>query len=237
VETYDVANRILLALPRASFERLKPHLEPFDLTPRRVIHHVGTSIEHLYFVNRGLISLVKTMQDGRAVEVRAAGTDCVVGLFALHGVRRAIWESMVQMPGTAFRVKLAVMLREMTRNEAVHRLVERCTHYTVSDLGQTAACNRLHLLSERFCRWLLIAHDSARADTFPLTHEFLALMLGVQRPGLSIAANDLQKAGLIRYGRGRITITNRPGLEAAACECYGAMRAEFDRLFASLKRK
>lgn len=137
---------------------------------------------------------------------------------------------MVQNPGTTFRIRRDNLQDMMAKDIALGQALAKYVHF-VAAFAQTAACNRLHHLEERCCRWLLIAHDNARADAFPLTHEFLAMMLGVQRAGVSITANVLQKAGLIQYKHGQVTITDRSGLEDAACECYRTMRMEFDKLF------
>lgn len=165
------------------------------------------------------------MLDGRTVEIGAVGNEGIAGASALLGIERAILESVVQVPGTAFRLGCHVVREEMERSVPLRKLVQKYAHFAVAQIAQTAACNRLHSMEERCCRWLLIAHDSARSDTFPLTHEFLAMMLGVQRSGVSLTASILQKAGFIRYDRGRVTIVDRSGLEATACECYAEVQA------------
>lgn len=230
-EDEDIANRILLSLPRASLQAIRPHLELVQLPRGQVVYHSESPIRRMYFINRGLVSLVRTMRNGRSVEIGAVGLEGVTGPDALFGIDRAILESIVQIPGTAFRIDPNILRKEMKRSDTFRRLFQRYVHLAVSQIAQTAACNRLHTLEERCCRWLLIAHDGARSDTFPLTHEFLAMMLGAQRAGVSLAANSLQRAGLIRYSRGRMTVTNRAGLEAAACECDGTIRALIDHLF------
>lgn len=227
----DLANRILLALPRATLQRISAHLEPVNLERGQVIYHPDARIKKLYFVNRGLISLVRTMRDGRTVEIGAVGIEGVTGLPALFGIDSATLECIVQVPGTALCGSPDILRGEMVRGRSFQSLLHRYYHVVVSQVAQTAACNRLHSLEERCCRWLLIAHDSARSDTFPITHEFLAMMLGVQRAGVSIAASALQRAGLIRYVRGHMTIADRHKLEAAACECYTTIRQLVDRLF------
>jgi len=227
----QLANRILLALPQTVFEAIEPDLEIVDLVRGQIIYHVDSPINHVYFVDHGLISLIKTMRDGRTVEIGAIGLEGLAGSEALLGIENAILESIVQIPGAAFRIGCNVFRQEMARSDVLRALVQNYAHFAVTQLAQTAACNRLHSLDERFCRWLLIAHDNARSDSFRLTHEFLAMMLGVQRTGISLAANTLQRAGLIRYRRGIVTITDRPALEAAACECYVAVHAQLELLF------
>lgn len=229
------ANRILLALPQPVFDHIRPELELVDLVRGQIVYHVDAPINHVYFVDRGLISLVKTMRDGRMVEVGAIGIEGVTGSNALFGMEAAILESIVQVPGTAFRIGSAIMREHMARHEALRGIIRDYARFAVAQLAQTAACNRLHSLEERCCRWLLIAHDSARSDSFRLTHEFLAMMLGVQRSGLSLTASILQKAGFIRYSHGVVTVTDRPGLEATACECYASIQVHLDRLFATRK--
>ena len=227
----NIANRLLLALPQATLQRMASALEPVELTRGQVIDHVDAYIEHLYFVNRGIISLVKTMHDGRTVEIGAVGIEGMTTPSALFGLDQAAIESIVQLPGAAFRLKRDMLRAEMARDEATRTVMQKYARFAIGALAQTAACNRLHSLEARCCRWLLIAHDSARSDSFELTHEFLAMMLGVQRAGVSIVASLLRKSGLIQYTRGRVTIAYREGLEEAACECYGAMRTELDKIF------
>jgi CRP-like cAMP-binding protein len=230
-ERNGIANYILLSLPRPSFNRIRPRLESIELAKGDVIVRVGQPIERLYFVNRGLISLIKTMQDGRTVEISAIGIEGITGAHALFGMNRAVLETIVQIPGNSFRIGCDSLKRFMAEDNKLRDVMERYASFAIGQLAQNAACNRLHSLEERCCRWLLMAHDSAILDTFPLTHEFLAMMLGVQRAGVSIAANTLQNAGLITYRHGIVTITNRSGLEDASCECYGAMQEELNKLF------
>lgn len=227
----EIRNRLLKAFPPKALERLRPALHLVDITKYEVIDNTGRPIQNLYFVNRGLVSMVKRMQDGRTVEIEAVGIEGLTDPSSLFVNDRAILETIVQVPGTAFCIKRDILKREMARDDVLHDLIQRYTRFTFSRFAQTAACNRLHSIEERCSRWLLIAHDSALSDTFPLTHEFLAMMLGVQRTSLSTVASYLRKAGLIEYTRGRITILDRPGLEDVACECYGVIRREMDRVF------
>lgn len=230
-ELNGVANRILLALPQATLERIRPALRPVNTTRSQVIARITEPIEHMYFVNRGLVSLIKTMRDGRTVEIGAVGIEGVTDPHALFGIEKAPFDSIIQIAGTALRIRRGSLQTEVAKDDTFHEIMQDYARFTFRQLAQTAACNRLHSLEERCCRWLLIAHDSTLSDTFPLTQEFLAMMLGVQRAGVSIAASLLKRAGLIDYVRGRVTVKNRAGLEEAACECYGAIQTELEDLF------
>ena len=225
-----ITNRLLLALPEASLKRLRPELELLHMAKGEVLDRPDHKIEHLYFVNRGIVSIVKTMLDGRTVEIGVVGIEGVTDPNTLFGIDRATLETIVQIPGSVFRISRDRLRREVEREPRLRTLMQGYARFALAQLAQTAACNRLHSLEARCCRWLLLAHDSARADTFPLTHEYLAMMLGVQRAGISIAASFLRKAGIIDYVHGEVTVIDRAGLEEAACECYRAMRADFDHL-------
>ncbi|HYB56525.1 MAG TPA: Crp/Fnr family transcriptional regulator [Alphaproteobacteria bacterium] len=232
-----ITNRMLRSLPPVTLERILPALEIFDTVQWQVLYHTDRPIEHVYFVNRGLVSFIKIMRDGRTVGIGARGIEGVINSNALiTGMDKAIVEYIVQIPGTAYRIKTNILRDEMARDDALREVMLKFARFGIGQLVQDAACNRLHSIKERCCRWLLTAHDSALCDTFPLTHEFLAMMLGVQRAGVSIAASSLQKAELIQNTRGRVTIRNRSGLENAACECYGVSRAQLETLFGTAQR-
>jgi CRP-like cAMP-binding protein len=236
VEPVGFTNRILFALPPASLDRMKPFLEPLIMEKGQVIDRANGPIRHMYFVNRGLVSVVKTMRDGRTVEIGAVGIEGVTDPNALFGIDHALLETMVQIPGSAFRIEREILMREMAKDNAVREIMQKYVRFAFSQLAQTAACNRLHSLEERCCRWLLLAHDSALADNFSLTHEFLAMMLGVRRTGVSIVAHLLKKAGMIDYKRGRVTILDRAALADAACECYGSTQAQLEELFGGCQK-
>ncbi len=224
-------NHLLLALPAALREQVMHQCSPVDLPSGHVIYLADTPVQHVYFVDSGLVSLIKTMADGRRAEIGAVGAEGLVGLFAAHGLGRAIVEYVVQVPVTAWRIGVTALRSEMAGHQPLRAVVERYLVLFVDQIVQSSACNRLHSLRERCCRWLLVAHDNAFADHFTFTHEFLASLLGVQRPSLSMIANGLQKRGLISYRHGRITILNRPALEQASCECYRAMRRHIEGTF------
>jgi CRP-like cAMP-binding protein len=196
-----------------------------------VVSRVDQPLTHVYFVNRGLVSVVKTMSDGRTVEIGAVGIEGMTSALTLIGFDKTVLDFIVQVPGAALRMRPDEAMRAMENDEAFRQIVHDYGRFALGQIAQTAACNRLHHLEERCCRWLLIAHDSALSDTFPLTHEFLAMMLGVQRAGVSVYMSLLKKAGLIEHKRGQIIITNRAGLEDAACECYRTVPRELDPLF------
>jgi len=232
----EMTSGLLRSLPSRAWERLRPSLVSFDMAYGQVLQHQDGEIQHLYFVNRGLVSLVKTMRDGRTVEISAIGPEGVADPYALFGIDNAITESVVQIPGTAVRLSRDILVREMARDESLNWIMRKYMRFAVEQIVQTAACNRLHSLEERCCRWLLIAHDGALSDTFPLTHHFLATMLGVQRSGVTLAARLMKRAGLIRYTRASVTVMDRAGLEEAACECYGTIRNELHKILATKTR-
>jgi len=227
----DITNRVLLSLSRDSWNRLRPALEVCTLAQGDVINRADRQIEHLYFINRGLVSIIKTMRDGQAVGVGTIGVEGVCNVHAVFGINEPFLETVVQIPGTAFRIEVGICRRLIATDDSVREVLKNYVHYSVATIAQTAACNGLHHVEERCCRWLLIAHDSARADTFSLTHESLAATLGVQRAGISVTAKALQEAGTIRYRYGRVTIIDRLALEDAACECYAASKSLLRKMF------
>lgn len=229
-EEERITNRLLQALPAATLARLRPALELVTTEKNQVIDRIDAPITDMFFVNRGLVSLVKTMDDGRTLEIGAVGTEGVTDPNTVFRPTRAAVESIVQIPGTAFRIKGDTLRQEVGQDGALRDLMARYARFRFIQLAQNVACNRLHSIPERCCRWLLIGHDSALSDTFSLTHEFLAMMLGVRRPGVSAVANELKQAGLIDYKHGMMTITDRAGLEATACECYRAIQNELQEL-------
>ena len=168
------------------------------------------------------------MEDGRVVEIAAIGTEGVAEFVALLGMDTSLVDMVVRIPGTAIRIKREAFMHEVENDKPLRQLMQDYVRFGLSEVARHIACNRLHHLDQRCCRWLLIAHDHALSDEFPLTHEYLAMMLGYQRAGVSIAMASLVKAGLIEHKRGKVIISNRPGLEAAACECYREMQDELD---------
>lgn len=230
-EGEQAVNRLLEALPQPIQRRLESRLESIDLLPGTTLYHTGAPVRRIYFINRGFVSIMKTMQDGRSIEIGTYGNSDMVGLFRMFGVERATWDTVVRIRGTAFSLDPGVLRTEWDGNTAVRDILERYTFYLLSSFAQTAACHRLHSLKKRMCRWLLTAQDNTGSPTLPLTHETLALSLGVQRSGASLAASALQKAGAIHNGRGNIVIRNRNLLRANACECYETDRRNSERIF------
>lgn len=224
-------NRFLQALPHALSERLRGKFEAIPLDRGTILTHAGAPAGELYFPDRGLISLVKMMRDGRAAEVGFVGVDGVAGVSALLGLSESAFETIVQIGGSGRRIRTSTLRAEMEHSPALKELVLHYMHYTMNQLAQTAACNRLHSLRQRCCRWLLTAHDNAGEPTFTMTHEFLALMMGVNRPTLTLAVARLRHRGLIQYTRASLTIRDRRGLETGSCECYESLRQQCERVY------
>ncbi len=223
-------NHLLAALPPHDLARLRPQLEPVALLVPQVLYAAGQPIPAVHFVETGWVSMVARLEGGDLAEVGLVGREGMVGLSLALGADAASTEAMVQGTGTALRMDAAAFRQALAGSAALHRLLLRYALAFQAQVSQTAACNGRHRLEERLARWLLMAHDRADGDELPLTQDFLSMMLAVRRSGVTIAAGILQKAGLIRYVRGRITVLDRPGLEAAACECHGAVRREYARL-------
>jgi CRP-like cAMP-binding protein len=224
------SNRLLGLLPRKDYERLRPHLHRIPLEYRQSLYEANELIEFVYFIETGVGSLVNTMSNGQAAEVGTIGNEGVVGLPILLGDDRAPTSVYVQVPGIGLAMKAGLFEKEMMRSATTRMVMLRYAHAFFNQVAQSAACNHFHSLRQRCCRWMLMTHDRMQADEFLLTQEFLAMMLGVQRTGVTAAAGALQREGLIRYKRGQVTILDRRGLQKGSCECYGRSKAEFDRL-------
>jgi CRP-like cAMP-binding protein len=224
------ANRILNQLPPEEYERLSPHLEPVTLSIGDVLHYPQEPVSHVYFPNRGTVSVVATFADGGGVEVGLVGNEGVFGINVVLGSVATPHEAIVQLPGDGVRVSSDALRREFKRGGQLQDLLLRYTQAFIVQIAQTAACNKAHPLNGRLARWLLMTCDRAPGSELELTHEFMAFMLGTRRAGVTEAAGRLQDAGLIRYRRGRVTILDRRGLEAESCECYPIVKREFDHL-------
>ena len=223
-------NRLLDLLPSAQLNRLRPHLTAQVVSHNQTVQERGKPVEFVLFPTSGTVSIVVMMSDGAAVEVGIVGREGMVDVQAVLGDDISLNEAIVQIPGNALRMPTDILRQEAEANPQLRAILLRYVQAFLNSATQSAACNRAHLLEQRLARWLLTARDRACTDRLPLTHEFIATMLGVRRVGVTVAAISLQSAGLIRYARGRITITDREGLEAAACECYEVMRREYTRL-------
>jgi CRP-like cAMP-binding protein len=226
-------NAILAALPREEMELLAPRLERVSLKFKLVVQEIGEPLSHLWFPISGVVSMLSEMDDGTAVEVATTGREGFIGLSAVMGVKTVAQRTIVQVAGEGER--LSVKTYNQLRDQ-LPRLVQLQMRYAMSILTQVAqgsACNRMHPIEARCARWLLMTHDRVDEDHFTLTHEFLAQMLGVTRPSVTIAAGILQQAGLIEYVRGQLTVLNRKGLEDASCECYRIITSEFERLLST----
>ncbi len=227
------SNRLLTYLTQEDQELLLPFLEPVVLEYKRPLYNADERIEFVHFIESGVGSLVCTMADGQAAEVGTIGNEGLIGLPVLLGDNQAPSSMYVQVPGRGLRMRARIFREQLEQSQRMRAVLLRYTHVFFNHIALTAACAHFHSLEQRCCRWLLMTHDRMPSDTFLLTHEFLAMMLGVRRAGVSVAAGALQRAGLIRYHRGRITILDREGLEERACECYAVTKAEFDRLLGS----
>jgi CRP-like cAMP-binding protein len=224
----EIENDLLAALPRYEYEHLLPHLEPVPLQHGKILYELHDPVGHAYFPTSGMISLLSTTKDGDSVEVAMVGPEGVFGLPSILRVKRSPYRVRTQIAGGALRIRADALLAEFRRGGELQNLMLCYAHALLSQIAQSVACNLFHPMGRRLARWLLIAHDCAKADAFPLTHEDIAQMLGVSRSGVSGAAGVLQSQGLIRYTRGRIAVLDREGLEAAACECYRVIREELD---------
>jgi CRP-like cAMP-binding protein len=224
-------NKLLAGLPHTDFERLRPHLVTRQVRAKHVFHSLDEVIREVVFVNGGVASVTTVMQDGTMTEVATVGVEGFVGIETVFGGEIATGEAMMQVPDRdAEFLPVAVFKAELERRGALFEGVQRYTHAVLTLMMQSTGCMAVHAVQERCCRWLLMAHDRVGGRKFQLSQEFLATMLGSSRPTVSVVAGTLQKAGLITYKHGRITVLDRKGLEAASCECYARVKGHFDRL-------
>jgi CRP-like cAMP-binding protein len=246
-------NHLLAALPQNEWERWQANLEPFDMPLGQVLYESGVTMTYVYFPTTSIVSLLYMMEDGASAEIAVVGSEGMVGVSLFMGGNSTPSRAVVQSAGKGFRLKAHIMkvefdragpvlhllLRytqalimktEFDRSGPVLHLLLRYTQALITQMTQTAACNRHHTLDQQLCRWLLLSMDRLSGDDLVMTQELIANMLGVRREGVTEAAGQLQKAGLIRYARGRITVLNRPGLEKRTCECYAVVKKEYDRL-------
>jgi len=227
-------NRLLEVLPDEEYERLFPHLELEHMPLGTVLYESGCALHHAYFPTTCIVSLLYVMENGASAEIAVVGNDGLIGLALFMGGGSMPNRAVVQSAGHAYRLQGPLVMREFNRNGEMLHLVLRYTQALITQMAQTAVCNRHHSVDQQLCRWLLLSLDRLPGNELAMTQELIANMLGVRREGVTEAAGKLHKAGLINYRRGHITVLNRAGLEERVCECYQVVRTEFDRLFPSL---
>ena len=223
-------NHLLAALPAQDRERLLPHLERVPMPLGHVLYESGSELRHVYFPTTSIVSLLYVMIDGASAEIAVVGNDGILGVALFMGGETMPNRAVVQSAGHAYRLQGALLKQEFSRSGELQHLLLRYTQALLTQMAQTAVCNRYHSLDQQFCRWLLLSLDRLPADELVMTQELIANMLGVRREGVTEAAGNLQRAGLIEYQRGRITVLDRAGLEARTCECYAVVKKEIDRL-------
>jgi CRP-like cAMP-binding protein len=229
----QVRNYILRSLPRDTYTRLLPFSQRVTLDTGEVLFEAGDRIADFYFLDSGMASLLSTTENGSTIEVGMVGYEGFVGSDLVLNCNRMPYRSMIQIAGEATRIKARPLLDEFEKNAEFRKLVLRYVHLILTQVSQSAVCNRFHTLESRFCRWLMISREITASDQIPLTQELLSQMLGVARTGVTMAAGALQQSGLIRYRRGHITILDREALADASCECYRIVTQEFDRFLKS----
>ena len=220
----QVSNKILLSISDSDYSSLRPHLEYVSLPNHLVLHEAGGKLEFAYFLNRGLISLVVVMKDGKTAEAGIVGHEGFTGTLAAVGLSRSPLQAVVQITGDGFRVEVGALQNTLESAPHLRLILSRYAAIRGMQVAQTAACNRLHDIEQRLARWLLMTQDRVDSGSLPITHDFLATMLGTDRPSVSLAAGVLQKKKVIEYTRGAVEIVNRKKLEDSACECYGVIR-------------
>jgi CRP-like cAMP-binding protein len=223
-------NHLLAALPAEERGRLIPHLELVPMPLGDVLYESGSELRHVYFPTTSIVSLLYVMLDGASAEIAVVGNEGVIGVALFMGGETMPNRAVVQSAGHAYRLKGQLLKQEFNRSGELQHLLLRYTQALLTQMAQTAVCNRHHSLDQQLCRWLLLSLDRLPSNELVMTQELIANMLGVRREGVTEAAGNLQKAGLITYRRGRITVLDRAGLEARACECYAVVKKEFDRL-------
>lgn len=225
----EIKNLILQSLSEEDFARLSPDLEPVELPLGQVIYRAEQPIEYFYFPESSMISVVAATPEGQCAEVGVVGREGIIGMDALLGGDVSLYENVVQHADGATRVKTAALLAEFNRGGALHDSLLGFARLMLAQVSQTALCNRLHSVEQRLARWLLVCTDRTGTHRLQLTQEFLAIMLGANRPTVTVAAAALQDAGYIRYSRGKITVIDRDGLENFTCACYRAVKKQYDK--------
>ena len=223
-------NRLLAALPEAELQRWLPALEAVDMPLGQVLYESGSQLTHVFFPTTAIVSLLYVLEDGASAEIAVVGNEGLVGISLFMGGESTPSRAVVQSAGRGFRLRAHALKDEFNRAGPVLHLLLRYTQALITQMAQTAVCNRHHTLDQQLCRWLLLSLDRLPGNTLTMTQELIANMLGVRREGVTEAAGHLQRAGLIRYSRGRITVIDRAGLEQRTCECYAVVKREYDRL-------
>jgi len=223
-------NRLLAALPSLEFDRLRPALQEVSFDLGQVVYEFGGHLNYVYFPTTAIVSLLYTMENGATAEMGLTGNDGVVGIALFMGGGTMPNRAVIQSSGGALRMNAKTLQDEFARGGNFQQLLLRYTQALITQISQTAVCNRLHSVEQQLCRWLLLSHDRVPADELIMTQELIGDMLGVRREGVTVAAGRLQAEGAIRYVRGHITILDRAKLEGYVCECYQVVRDEFDRL-------
>jgi len=223
-------NRLLSALPADQYARLRPHLKMVEFALGEVIYEFAGQLDYVFFPTTSIVSLLYTMENGTSAEMGLTGNDGVVGIAVFMGGGTMPNRAVVQSAGAALKMKAKVLQDEFARGGKFQQLLLRYTQALITQISQTAVCNRLHSVEQQLCRWLLLSHDRLNTDELVMTQELIADMLGVRREGVTVAAGRLQDAGAISYVRGHIQILNRQKLEETVCECYQVVRDEFERL-------
>jgi CRP-like cAMP-binding protein len=227
---HGLKNHLLAALPDEEYSRVKNQLEPVSLTLGKVIYEAGDKLDYLYFPTTAIISMLYIMENGATAEIGIAGSNGLVGYPVFMGGETTSSRAIVQIAGETVRMSAGNAKKEFALGGTFQKLLLRYTQSLITQISQTAVCNRLHSLEQQLCRWLLINHDQMLTDKLIMTQDLIANMLGVRREGVSLAATRLQKLGVIAYARGTITILDRERLEQIACECYQVVMDEYDRL-------
>jgi CRP-like cAMP-binding protein len=234
-EDHRNGNHLLKVLPEAEWARFAPHLVPVDMSLGQVIYESGDRLDHVYFPATSIVSLLYVMQNGASAEIAIVGNEGMIGIALFMGGETTPNRAVVQSAGRAYRMDARILKDEFHRAGVVQRLLLRYTQSLITQMAQTAVCNRHHSIDQQLCRWLLLSIDRLSSNELTMTQELIANMLGVRRAGVTEAAMKLQDAGLIRYSYGRIEVLDRPGLEKRVCECYEVVRKECERLLPDLK--
>jgi len=229
-------NHLLAALPAPEFDRLARHLELVAMPLGETLYESGGSLQHVYFPTTSIVSLLYVLEDGASAEIAVVGNEGILGISLFMGGETTPSRAVVQSAGHGYRLQAQLLKQEFNRAGPVLHLLLRYTQALITQMTQTAVCNRHHSVEQQLCRWLLLSLDRLSSNSLTMTQELIANMLGVRREGVTEAAGKLQRAGLIRYRRGHIDVLDRPGLEKAVCECYAVVKAEFDRLLSDTPR-